>query len=323
MKRFIGFLALTLIWGGASAALAAEKIKVRIGHFPNITHVQALVAHALSRQGKGWFEARLGPTVEIQWFVYNAGPSAIEAIFANSIDVTYIGPNPALNAYVKSNGAEARILSGAVNGGAALVVQDDGRIKSPQDFKGRKIATPQLGNTQDVAARAWLKRQGFKITQLGGDVLVVPSENADQLSMFSQGNVDAVWTVEPWVSRLELQAKGKIFMEQKDTVTTVLLSSARFVKDRPELAQKLKEAHRELTGWINANPQQAKALVRLEMEAATRRAFPAELLERSWPRLQITNEVSRASLDQFVADAVDAGFLKAKIDLDRLLTEVK
>ena len=132
------------------ASLGGEKTVIRIGHFPNITHVQGLVAHNLSRQGKGWFEARLGPGVEIQWFIYNAGPSAMEAIFARSIELTYVGPGPALNAYAKSQGEEIRIIAGAANGGAALVVQPEANFKAPIDFKGKKIATPQLGNTQDI-----------------------------------------------------------------------------------------------------------------------------------------------------------------------------
>jgi NitT/TauT family transport system substrate-binding protein len=134
---------------------AAETV-LRVGHFPNITHAQGLIASQLSREGKGWFEQRLGPGVKIQWFHYNAGPSAMEAIFAGSLDLTYVGPNPALNAHVKSRGEEIRLIAGATLGGAALVVQPDGRIANPADFKGRKLATPQLGNTQDVAARAWL-----------------------------------------------------------------------------------------------------------------------------------------------------------------------
>src|SRR5438477_7616118 len=124
---------------------AEEKTVIRFGHFPNITHAQGVIAHALSRQGKGWVEKYLGPNVAIQWFTYNAGPSAMEAIFAKSIDVTYVGPGPALNAYHKSQGEEIRIIAGAANGGAALVVQSDSNLKKPADFKGKKIATPQLG----------------------------------------------------------------------------------------------------------------------------------------------------------------------------------
>src|SRR5579871_6564189 len=115
------------------ASVHAEKVVIRVGHFPNITHAQAMIAHGLSRAGKGWFEERLGPDVEVQWFVYNAGPSAMEAVFARSIDMTYVGPNPAVNAYLKSQGEEIRIVAGACSGGAALVVKADGPIKSDSD----------------------------------------------------------------------------------------------------------------------------------------------------------------------------------------------
>lgn len=220
---------------------------MRLGHFPNVTHAQALVAHNLSRRGKGWFEQRLGPEIEVQWFVYNAGPSAMEAIFAGSLDVSYVGPSPALNAYARSRGEEVRAIAGAAKGGAALVVQPDGRIKQPEDFRGRKVATPQLGNTQDVSCRAWLAAHGFRVTQLGGDVQVVPTANPDQLTLFQRGAVDAVWTVEPWVSRLELEAGGKALVEEKDAITTILVSSTKFLKERRQLARKLTQAHAELT----------------------------------------------------------------------------
>lgn len=132
-----------LLW--ASFAGAQEKTTIRFGHFPNITHAQGVIAHALSRQGKGWFEESLGPNVEIQWFTYNAGPSAMEAIFAGSLDVTYVGPSPALNAYFKSNGEEIRVISGAANAGAALVVKADSPIKTPLDFRGKKLLLHSLG----------------------------------------------------------------------------------------------------------------------------------------------------------------------------------
>src|ERR1700722_4946614 len=143
-------LFVTAICVFAQLVAAQDKVVIRFGHFPNITHAQGVIAHALSRKGKGWFEERLGPNVEIQWFTYNAGPSAMEAIFARSIDLTYVGPGPALNAYSKAKGTEIRIISGAANGGAALVVQPGENLKTPTDFKGKKIATPQLGNTQDI-----------------------------------------------------------------------------------------------------------------------------------------------------------------------------
>src|SRR5207247_9410928 len=175
---------------------AEEKTLIRFGHFPNITHAQGVIAHALSRQGKGWFEQRLGPNVEIQWFTYNAGPSAMEAIFAGSLDVTYVGPSPALNAYFKSNGEEIHVISGPANAGAALVVKADSPIKTAADFRGKKFATPQLGNTQDISCRAWLKSHGFKVTQTGGDGTVIPTANPDPLGLFQRGGADARWNDE-------------------------------------------------------------------------------------------------------------------------------
>src|SRR5437660_3687081 len=159
----IGALAIFL-----QTASAEQKTTIRFGHFPNITHAQGVIAQALSRQGKGWFEQRLGPNVEIQWFTYNAGPSAMEAIFAGSLDLTYVGQGPALNAHFKSNGQEVRVIAGAANAGAAMVVKSESPIKTGADFRGRKVATQQLGNTQGISCRAWLKAQGVKIPQTGG-----------------------------------------------------------------------------------------------------------------------------------------------------------
>src|ERR1041384_2623947 len=269
-------LILLLLFAAISAR--AETV-IRVGHFPNVTHAQGVIAHR-----SGWFEKKLGPDVKIQWFIYNAGPSAMEAIFADSIDLTYVGPSPALNAYSKSRGDEVRIVAGAANGGAGLVVQPDGRIKAPGDFRGQKVATPQLGNTQDVACRAWLAAQGFKVTQLGGDVLVLPTANPDQLNLFKQQQVDAVWTVEPWVSRLEMESGAKVFVEEKDTITTVLTSSAKFLRDHRDLARKFTQAHAELTEWIQKHPDEAQKIVREELSAETTRQIPAELIARSWKR---------------------------------------
>jgi NitT/TauT family transport system substrate-binding protein len=313
--RYLLFLIL-----GAGAA-CAENITLRVGYFPNITHAQGVIGSVTTSEGHGWFEQRLGPGVTIQWFAYNAGPSAMEAIFAGSIDLTYVGPSPALNAYIRSDGDEIRVIAGAAEGGAALVVQGDGRIKQPADFKGKRLATPQLGNTQDVAARAWLKKQGFRITLTGGDVQVLPTANPDQLPLFERGQIDAVWTVEPWVSRLELDAKGKVYLEQNDAVTTVLVASVNLLKTHPELAEKFRAAHTELTAWINAHPDEAKALVRAGLKAATRREIPAALVNNAWQRLHFTDQVAPAQFAALVADAQSVGFLRNAIPLDRLFSQ--
>ena len=305
---------------------AAEKVVIRVGHFPNVTHAQGVIAHGLSRAGKGWFEERLGSDVEVQWFVYNAGPSAMEAIFARSIDITYVGPNPAVNAYLKSQGEEIRIVAGACSGGAALVVKADGPIHTDDDFRGKRIGTPQLGNTQDVACRAWLESKGLHITMTGGDASVVPTANPDQLSLFERGDLDAVWTVEPWVSRLVREAGGKVYLDESSLwqatggkyVTTHLVSSVKFLKERPDLLKRWIAAHVELTKWINDHPDEAKRILNDELKAETTKAIPQATLDSAWKRLEITYDPISASLIKSAEDAYRIGFLREKPDLSRI-----
>src|SRR4051794_4657567 len=300
------------------AASGNADTVLRVGHFPNITHAQGLVAHNLSRQGKGWFEARLGPGTRIEWFVYNAGPSAMEAVFAQSIDLTYVGPGPALNAYTKSNGAEVRLIAGAANGGGALVVQPDQNLKGPADFRGKKIGTPQLGNTQDISCRAWLIAGGLKITQLGGDAQVLPTQNPDQLPLFQQKKLDGVWTVEPWVTRLEREAGGKILVDERDVATTVLVSSARFLREQRELAKKFAEAHAALTDWIAKNPEEAQKMIKAELLEETRSDMAADLIAQPWKRIAFTAETPRASIESFMQNSLKTGFIKTAPDLSKL-----
>jgi NitT/TauT family transport system substrate-binding protein len=306
-----------LLWFAAPALSFAET-KIRVGHFPNITHAQALVAHALSRQGKGWFEQRLGPGTEIEWFVYNAGPSAMEAIFAKSIDLTYVGPGPALNAYTKSNGQEIRLIAGAANGGAGLVVQPDQNLRTPADFRGKKIATPQLGNTQDISCRAWLTAGGLKITQLGGDAQVIPTQNPDQLSLFKAKRIDGVWTVEPWLTRLEQEASGKVIVEEKDAATTVLVARVKFLNEQRDIAKKFAQAHAELTDWIEKNPEEAQRLIKAELLAETRSDMSPQLIATGWKRIVFTADTPRAAVEKFMQNSVSAGFIKTAPDLSKL-----
>ncbi len=304
----------------SAGVVKAEPTVLRVGYFPNVTHAQGVIGSRSTREQRGWFEQRLGPDVTIQWFAFNAGPSAMEAVFAGSIDLTYVGPNPALNAYIRSRGDEVRVLAGAAEGGAALVVNGT-TVKRAADLKGRRLATPQLGNTQDVAARVWLKQQGFRVTLTGGDVAVLPTANPDQLGLFSQGKLDAVWTVEPWVSRLELDAGAKVLVDQSDAVTTILVASVRLLREHPQLAEKFRAAHAELTAWIRANPAAAQAEVRAGLSAETKREISAALVASAWRRLRFTDQVTQVQLASVVKDAQAVGFLRDAIPLDRLFSQ--
>jgi NitT/TauT family transport system substrate-binding protein len=250
----------------------------------------------------------------------------MEGIFARTLDLSYVGPNPAINAHLRSRGEEIRIIAGACGGGAALVVQPDGRIKVDADFKGRRIGTPQLGNTQDVAARAWLQSKGLRIRMTGGDALVLPTPNPDQIGLFQKGDLDAVWTIEPWVSRIVLEAGGKVYLEEATLwpatggryVTTHLVSSVRFLRDHPDLARLWISAQIEITDWIRQNTVEAQRLLNEEIKVETGRSLSPAVLERAWGKLELTHDPISASLLKSAADAFTIGFLKESPDLSRI-----
>lgn len=317
MRAFLARLLVCLAL--ISTAMAEEKVRLRVGFFPNLTHAQGVIGQYTTGQGQGWFEQRLGPGVQLQWFAYNAGPSAMEAIFAGSIDLTYVGPSPAINAHVRSRGEDIRVVSGSAIGGAALLVRADSGIRVPADFRGKRIASPQLGNTQDVAARIWLRQQGFKLTQLGGEVLVIPTANADQLGLLQRGAIDGVWTVEPWVSRLEKEAGARIFLEQRDVPTTLLVTGVEALEKRRDLLAAFVKAHRELTLWIQQHPDEAQVLVQKGLSAQMKREIPLELIRSAWPRLSFTDQVSREALEQMARDAQQLGFLRGRVPLDAFI----
>lgn len=300
---------------------APEKTVVRVGHFATITHAQGLAGHYYTRQQKGWFEKRLGPDVEVQWYTYNAGPSAMEAIFADSIDLTYVGPSPTINAYIRSKGKEIRIVCGSCSGGAALIVQPDGIIETNADFKGKKVGTPQLGNTQDIAARSWLRSLGLEVTLTDGDVQVIPTPDAEQLVLFKNKDLDAVWTIEPWVSQLILQANGKLYLEESELwpqgryVTTHLVSSTKFLDNHSDLVKKWIAAHIELTEWMNRHPEESIQVVANELKEEMKREFPLDILKRAWGHIQLTYDPIRLSLFQYAEKAYQVGLVRKKPNL--------
>ncbi len=311
LKRLFSWLLVVsflLTLAGCNQENPDSKV-IRMGGFPNVTHVQALVARNMTRHGEGWFERYL-PGFTIEWYTYNAGPTAMEALFGRTVDLTYVGPSPALNAFAVSAGREVRLLAGAVNGGAALLVPANSTISTAADFKGRSIATPQLGNTQDVSCRAWLAHNGLHTTLEGaGDCRVAPTPNSMQLQLLNQGDIDACWTVEPWVSRLESMAGARVLVQEPDVVTTVLTGRVAWLKNHPREAALIIQAHSDLTRWIQDHPVEAKARVIEELSLLTQAPMEPELVDSAWERLKLTNEIDLPGLNQFVKDAQAAGLL--------------
>jgi NitT/TauT family transport system substrate-binding protein len=289
---------------------ASAQTVIHVGAFPNITHSQAMVGKA-----NGWFEKRMGPKVTIDWKSFNAGPSAIEALFAGAIDMTYIGPNPAISGYVRSNGQALRIVAGATSGGAALVVRNDSGIQKPEDFHGKKVASPQMGNTQDVALRAWLIAHGMKSTDKGGDVQVIPLANPDQLTLFMKKELDAAWAPEPWATRLIREGNGRLFLDERELwpngqfVTSHLIVRTQFLKDHPDLVKDWIRAHVEVTEWIGSHLPEAKKLLNTQIKKETGKPLADALLDDAFGRMTVTYDPLRSSLMTAAKSAFDAGFL--------------
>jgi len=283
---------------------------LRVGAFPNITHPQAMIGKA-----NQWFEKAMGPPVRIEWKSFNAGPSAIEALLAGALDMTYVGPNPAINGYLRSNGKALKIIAGATSGGAALVVRRDSGIEKAEDFHGKKVASPQLGNTQAVALRAWLRGHGLKTRDKGGDVEVIPVANPDQLGLFLRRDLDAAWAPEPWAARLIHEANGRLFLDERTLwpngqfVTALLVVRTEFLERHPDLVKDWLRAHMELTGWIKQNPIEARRLLNQQIRQETGKALSSEVIEDSFRRLEVTYDPLRASLVDEAKSAFDAGFL--------------
>ncbi|WP_431915634.1 ABC transporter substrate-binding protein [Micromonospora wenchangensis] len=291
-------------------------VTLRLGYFPNITHAPAVVGVE-----KKIFEDKLGDGVKLETKTFNAGPAAIEAIFSGALDATYIGPNPTVNAFSKSKGEAVRVISGAASGGVALVVKPG--ITSVEQLRGKKIATPQLGNTQDVAIRYWLKEKGLKTTKEGGgDVKIVPQENAQTVETFSSGSIDGAWVPEPFVSRL-VNAGGKVLVDERDLwpdkrfVITNLIVSTKFLKAHPETVKKLVEGQVAANDFVNTKPDEAQQAISDHIGKITGKPLDLKLIKQAWPTLLFTNDPIASSLKTGLDHAV-AVELTQPVDLDGL-----
>jgi NitT/TauT family transport system substrate-binding protein len=258
-----------------------------VGFFPNLTHAPALAARQLEREGKDFHQANLPVGVKLEWRSFNAGPSAMEALLAGAIDLTYVGASPVINAHVRTKGRSIRILAPVASGGNALVVHKGSPLRSPADFRGHRIATPQLGNTQDVDARVWLRSGDLNITIAGGDAQVIPAQNSELTLLFKRGVVDAAWTVEPWVTRLVDDFGGEVLVENRDSIITVLASSQKALDAKGEAVQAFVRSHYLLRDRLAADPVLLERLSREALGAESRSAAPkAELIAPALRRIR-------------------------------------
>jgi NitT/TauT family transport system substrate-binding protein len=298
----------------AHVAAGAKKIDgldtVRIGYFGNLTHATALVG----RQ-EGVFQKELGAT-RAEYATFNAGPSEIEALNSKSIDIGWIGPSPAINGYTKSDGRSLRIISGSASGGVRLVVNPD-RIRSLKDVKGKKIATPQLGNTQDVAFLNWVADQGWKVDAESGkgDVSVVRTDNKITPDAYRSGSIDGAWVPEPTASKLVAEG-GKVLLDEADLwpdkrfVITNIIVSQSFLEEHPKVVEAVLRGSVKTNALIAANPDKAKAAANAQLKVDTGKELPAEVIDPAWKSIQFTDDPLASTLDAEAEHAVKAGLLE-------------
>ncbi|NOJ26767.1 MAG: sulfate ABC transporter substrate-binding protein [Nitrososphaera sp.] len=300
---------------------------LRIGYFPNFNHAQAVIGF-----GNGDYQTSLG-NIRVERQVFNAGPAAVEALVAGQIDVAYVGPNPAINGYLATEG-KVKVISGVSSGGAVFVVRNDAGIDSADDFKDKKLSSPQLGNTQDVALRTYLHDNGYNVDVLGGNPTILPAKTSDILTLMIKKEMDGAWVPEPWGSRLVRETDSRIFLDERELwqdgkfSTSLIICRTDYLRDNPDTIKKLLAAHVEKTIWVNANKEDAIKEFNMEIEKIIKSELPAEDLRNAFGRMEFTYDPLKQTVNKAAENAFDLGLLgdekpnlEGMYDL-RLLNEV-
>ena len=303
--------------GSDSRAAGVRPEEVRLGYFPNLTHATAIVADK-----EGFFAKHLGAT-KLTVSTFNAGPGAMEALKSGAIDATYVGPGPATNAYINSDGQAVTVVAGAATGGSSLVV--DPSVRSAADLRGKKVSTPSLGNTQDIALRHWLSKQGLQTDlQGGGDVNILPQENAQILEAFTQKLIVAAWVPEPYATRM-VQAGGKVLVDEHDLwpqgrfATTVLAVSTDFLKEHPATVKALLAGHLDATEFVAKNPAKAQSDVANLIATLSGKPLKDAVIAAAWKQLEFTVDPVSSSLVAGAQHAHEIGVLEEEPKLDKLV----
>lgn len=310
MRRFLG-AAIALVAALGACRPARDPLEVRLGYAPNLTHAQALVGLA-----RGDLDKALPAPYRLAATPFNAGPAMIEALFAGEIDLAYLGPAPAVNGFLQSGGRAIRIIAGSSSGGSALVVREGAGIGDERNLQGRGIAVPQFGGTQDVALRTFLRKLGLKTYEHGGDVRVLAVPNPEILVLFKKGQLDAAMVPEPWVARLEAEARGRILVDERTLwpggryTTTLLIARTEFLQRHPEAARRFVDAHVGLTEWVAANPKEAVGFIREQVKAVLGKPLPEAIVARGLSRVEVTVDPLPVTVREDAKRAWQLGYLK-------------
>ena len=326
MRRLLPALAALVLAAGCASGAPADS-QLRLGYLANLTHATAIVGVA-----NGTFAKALGPT-KLTTQVFNAGPAEMTALLGGQLDAAYVGPSSALNGYVRSHGEALRIVAGATMGGAELVVR--AAITSPAQLKGKTLATPQLGNTQDVALRYWLSQHGMRTdVDGGGDVAIRPQDNSTTLDQFRANKIDGAWLPEPWASRLVVEAGARVLVDERDLwsqgqfASTDLVVSTKFLKANPQIVQHLIDGELSTDDWITDNPARAQDTVNTQLRRISGSALSQAVITRAWGEQRVTDDPLAATLGVQADRAVSVGLLTSMdlhgiVDLGLLNQELK
>ncbi len=322
MKRIFGWR--TILFGliflavgcGSGASGGNGQVTLDLGYFPNLTHAVALVG-----MGRGTFKQELGSKVNLQTKTFNAGPAEIQALLAGSIDIAFVGPSPAINGYTQSHGSALRVIAGASSGGVLFVVRADEQINGPADLANKKIADPQKGGTQDVALRNYLQAHNLKSTDQGGNVQIISTDNASILSLFKEGKLDGAWMPEPWATRLLVEGKGRVFLNESSLwpggqfATTIVVVRQAFYSAHPDVVKQFLQADIDTVEYIRSNQTAAAEIANEQIKAITGSPVKSNELAPAFQDLQITYDPLVSTINQQANRSYALGFVSSKPDL--------
>ena len=306
----IGVVSLSVLGLSLNSSDTADNPKLRIGYFPNVGHVIPIVGIE-----KGFFAKSVGDSVKIETRVFDNGPQAIEALFANSIDIAYVGPGPAINGFLNSENNNIKILAGAASGGASFIVHPTSEINSASDFNGKKIAAPQIGNTQDVSLRYYLSENGLKPAEKGGSVTVYNISNPDIYTLFVKGEIDGAWVAEPWATILETELGGKrLFHEEqlwadKEFASVLLIGNVNYIENNKSFFIPFMNSHHLTSSWINANPVETRIIFNNFLDSHLGQSLSDGVVDTALSNLVITPDPKPNSIFTFAQRADTLGYL--------------
>ena len=303
-------VALSALGVALNSSDTTHENKLRLAYFPNIGHAVPIVGIE-----QGYFADELGSEIEIETRVFDSGPQVIESLFSNSVDIAYVGPGPAINGHLNSENKNVKILAGAASGGASFIVHPNSEISSASDFAGKKIAAPQIGNTQDVSLRNYLSENGLQPKEKGGSVTVYNIPNPDIYTLFVKGEVDGAWVAEPWATILESELDGKrLFFEEdlwpdKQFASVLVIGNTDYVKNNPKIVSNFLQSHHETVQWINENPAETRNVFNAFLKSYLGQSLSDDIVDIALSNLEIIDDPLPNSIHSFAEQADSLGYL--------------